>query len=313
MDDETGIGMGSGGDVDVDALMSSIDQNDSHDFEMTSPPVQEASKATEQTTAPTEFVLNAKGEQIKVPANDPRVSKWLQQGRDYAQNMESFNTQKAEWEKKVAEAERYKSTYSPIDEWATQNPQQWEKFQQSFSQFQQNPDSMGLQQPGLNAPGSNDPIMQEIQALKEQVNAQLQPVAKSVSDLIQERESAKARDEDKRLEEQIKSLQGQYKDADWQTPDAEGKTLEMRVLEHADKKNIGDFNIAFRDFYHDNLIKQAETRGRESQMNELQKRTRLGLLGETPAPTKSLSEARNIKSKSYDDLTQEALDEMGIG
>ena len=93
--------------------------------------------------------------------------------------------------------------------------------------------------------------------------------------------------EDSKLSESVKSIQTRYPDLDFAAKDESGLSLEHRVLNHAVQNGFPTFRAAFLDYYHDSLEKQAEARGKESLQTELNKRKKLGLLDDAPAPGKS--------------------------
>jgi hypothetical protein len=80
-----------------------------------------------------------------------------------------------------------------------------------------------------------------------------------------------------------------------------------------DGSKEGHFRAAFRDYYNDHLLGKAKEEGKELVSKELQKRTKLGILGESPKPSKGLTVAAGVKNKSYNDLVQEALAELNGG
>jgi hypothetical protein len=91
-----------------------------------------------------------------------------------------------------------------------------------------------------------------------------------------------------------------------------GETLELRVLKHARELGTQNFKTAFRDYFHDKLMEMAKTQALETAAKEKQELAKKGILGKTPTPTKGLNPASNFRQKSYDQLTQEALSELGI-
>lgn len=288
-------------DIDADALEASATASTNQEIPMTSAETQpsklESPKAPE---VPTEFTLNVKGEQIKIPLTDPRVNQWLQQGRDYAQRMNEFNLRQKDIETKLKWAQEVESVYKPVDEWAKQNPEQWNTFQNQWQNFR----TQNTQTPM----DPNNPLMRELAELK----TQFQPVAKTVQDLMNEKANQARQAEDVKLRGDIESVRKMYPSLDFNTLDNEGKSLESRVMEYAVENGISKFPTAFRDFYHDKLMQMAEERGKEAVSKDLQKRTKLGLLGQTPTPKKGLSEVQDVKSKSYEDIHREVLEELGI-
>ena len=108
--------------------------------------------------------------------------------------------------------------------------------------------------------------------------------------------------EDAALDKAIKSIQTTYKDIDFAAKDENGLSLEQRVLDFAMKNHFTQFEDAFKVYYHDQLVKSAEARGKESIMQEMKKRQKLGLLDESPAPGKSsIPFGNGAKPRSWND------------
>lgn len=289
---------GQTADIDVDALMNEIEAP-SAGIPMNAAPEKEAPPAAEKTAAQVaaELEFNWNEKQIKVPFNDPRVKQWAAQGYDYNQRMQEFNQRQTEFEAQQKAIKELESRYSPVDEYVKQNPDWWNHVQSSWEQREQ-----------MKAQDPNNPFAQEITALKQQ----LKDVIEFKNQTETEKQAQKRQEEDSRYKSELESLQKSYPDLDFSKIGEDGKTLEMKIIEHGMSQNIHTLRAAFRDFYHDKLQQMAETRGKETVNKDIQKRTKLGLLGTTPTPRKGLQKAEDVKAKSYEDLTREALEELGI-
>lgn len=275
--------------VNLDEVMSS---GDAPDIQMETAKPEPAPAAPVQT--PAEFEFTANGKQIKVPATDPRVKQWMSQGYNYAQSMQQVNAERTEWQNKVQQAEQLSAKYKEIEEYQKKDPSWWDHVTQSYQQ------KMGK------AADPNDPVMQKIQQLQQE----LEEVKGFKNEVLSEKVQKQREQEDDALTGQVKSMREQYSYLDWTTPDASGKSLELQVLQYASDNGISKFDAAFKAFKHDELLKLAESRGKESVVKDVQKKTKLGLLGSTEAPTKGLKPAENHKNKSYWDLAQEGLAEL---
>lgn len=244
------------------------------------------------TVQPEEFEFTWNGKQIK--SNKDNLIKWASQGYDYAQKMNDFNKRLEETNSRYAQAENLQKTYGPVDEWVKQNPEKWESLQSAIHKVQ--------------ASGENPELLRKLSSLEEKIlNAD-----KFIETLQQKEQEEKQAKIDDELTKEIQSIQEKYKDLDWKSVDESGHDLSWRVCEHAVKNGINSFRAAFRDMLHDDLIKSSEAKGRESLTKERQIKQGVGLLGKTQAPTKGVMKPNNIKSKSYDDLAREGLEELGI-
>jgi len=65
-------------------------------------------------------------------------------------------------------------------------------------------------------------------------------------------------------------------------------------------------------FLKDQLMQRNSIESKEAAAKGIQKATKLGLGKVTPNPTMAVKPAESIRSKSYDQLTAEALAELGI-
>lgn len=279
-------------DAQIEAIESGGQQ--SHDIPM-------RAQETPAAQSAQQYTLKVNGKDIQAPIE--KVLQWAQLGYDYPQKAKEMNQWKSKFEevtqkeKTLGEIEKKWSPYKEIDDYASQNPDWWQQVQSSYQQkiagAQTNP---------------------EIQALRQEL-AEL----KSFRDEIKsEKQTLKTQEEDKILTSESESIRKAFPNLDWDSPDEGGNSLEMRILKHAmeiglDGSKQGHFRAAFRDYYHDQLVNRAREEGKELVTKETQKRTKLGILGETSKPTKGLTVAKNLKDKSYNDLMQEALDELQSG
>lgn len=287
---------GAGAEYDVDQILADVEAG--NDPSATDPAAETTEATPAAAAAPTaaeiqemEFTWN--GKPIKAPVD--RFKQWASQGYDYAQKMQDFKTQQAAFEKSQKEFEPLKSRYSELDEYAKANPQWLEHVNTEYMKAIGKAQSEG-------APNS------EILALKQE----LQDLKSFKDELTSERTEAKHKSEDQQLDTEIKSIQGKYPDLDWKTANGEGKTLETQVIEFGIQNGIKNFEHAFKLFNHDSLITLHAAKAKEDVVKAKQAQTKAGLLGSTPAPTKGFQRATNVKSKSYNDLVRESLDELGL-
>lgn len=244
-----------------------------------------------------EFDFTVGGKQIK--AKREQLIQWAQQGYTAPTRISQLTKELEGFKKKWSEAEprfnEMDQKYGPVDKYVRENPQFWDHVVKSYEQRNQ-----ALQD------GSN-PIAQVVTDLQKQV----QDLVQYKTQIEQQQANIRTQQEDQAYMQTFEGIKKAYADVDFTTPDEEGKTLEYKVLEHATQNGIKDFKTAFRDFYHDELMKRAEGKAKENVIKEKQKNAKLGILGVTQTPTKR-TDPKNIRSMSYDDLAQEALRELGI-
>lgn len=279
-------------DSEMESLLNPQAQGEIPMGDEPTPPSPTPAQAPAQAPAQ-EIEFTANGKPIKVPYTDPRIKQWASQGYDYAQRMALINQEREAFlnEKKV-----YDERFKPIDDYVKENPSWWDHVQKQWEQretFQADP---------------NNPFTKEISSLRNE----LKELKQFKQEFVTQKQAEQQAREDAELDQEIKSMRGEYPDIDFNAHDQNGKTLEARVIDHGIKNGFKTFKSAFRDFYHDELLKRAEERGKESIVKDQQKKTKLGLLGKTQAPTKSVQNAQDHRGKTYDDLKREALDELGI-
>lgn len=224
-----------------------------------------------------EFTVN--GRQVKAPLS--QIIKWAQQGHDYPQRMAELNKQR----ESILAMEK---SYKPIDEWVRNNQDKWEKLQAVIKAEQQ---GVGSELPPH--------ILQTLQKYDQKFQ-----------ELEQEKQAAKHKQEDSQLDQEIQSIREKYKDLDWATADIYGRSaMEVKVLEHASQNKFRNFKTAFLDLYHDDLLKAAETRGKEQLAATKERQAKTGLL-----PVKSAApELKRPQSKGkHYQSTHEILEELGL-
>lgn len=263
----------------------------------------EAPSASLQDTAPTttqaqqdEWDLTVGGKQIK--AKRDQVMQWAQQGysapgkiAQYTRELESLKKQLSESEPKYKELE---SKYGPVDEYVRQNPQFWDHVVQSYQQR-----SQLLQD-------QSNPIAQEIGQLR----AQLQEFGQFKSQLEQQQQQQRIQQEDYEYTKTLAEIKKSYADVDFDSAGEDGLSLEQKVLQYGIENGIRNFKTAFKDFYHDELIKRAEAKAKESVTKEKMKSTKMGILGITPTSSKQTTS--DHRGKSYDDIANEIKQSLGL-
>ena len=247
----------------------------------------EPEQAEEAAPVVQEYEYTAAGKKIKEPLD--MILKRASQGYHYAQEMAALKRQQDEFGK------RY-STYEEIDKYATQNPDWFKGIQEAYSKR----DSFGQNVNQVDAHGGQAQIPDE-------VAKQIAELKEFKDNLVKEKQEELRKQEDRELDEQIQSIQGKYKDLDFKLPDQEGKTLEYKVLEFANQNGIRSFETAFKAFYHDELVKLASEKAKESVAKDVKARTKKGILDS--APSKELRPPN--KSLGYEDADS-ILAELGL-
>ncbi len=245
-------------------------------------------------------VLKVDGKEIEVDSED-KLIQYAQQGYDYAQKMNMLKNDRNAFDEKY-------QLYENIDKYATDNPDWWNEVTASYN----NRNNQSTFKPEGIEPKTDkidNNVSPEIQELKNE----LQELREFKNDILFERESARREREDAQLEKEIKDLKESYSNLSWEEQDENGKKLETKILEHANKNGINSFKAAFRDLCHDQLVEAEKLKAKEEFIGQMRQQKKMGILGETPTTVKNaLSSSSNIKNKSYDSLFEEALSELQI-
>lgn len=273
-------------EIDVDSLLSNINEP-SEGIPMSAKPDPEPAAPTPAPVQ--EFEYDWRGQKVKEPIDV--ILKRAGMGRDYNHLVEEHKSKVSEWEKQRQENDTKYSRYREVDEFVAKNPDWWQHVEQSWQSREK--------------PAEIDPNLKPFLDELNQVKSKLSEFEQKEQQLI-------VSQEDEAFAKEEQGIREKYSDLPWDTPGPDGKSLYYKVLKHGTENGIKSFKTAFTDFYHDELEKRAESRGKEAVVKDTQKKTKLGLLGETQAPKKGITSAQNIKNRSYDDLTREALEELGI-
>ncbi len=284
------------GEINADELLEQIEAPDAG-RPMTGGDAAPAAQSPAATSAADwrqsfDWSIDHNGQKVS-PDSAEKAKTWLSLGHNYSQRAAELNKSQAEMARERQQLQdKYKGydRFSEVDQYARQNPDWWKHVQSSFEQR------------GMHGVDPNlAPILQRLQQTEQFVQT-----------LEQQRAQEAQTKEDQALEAEIGEIRKSYPKIDLNSVDETGRSLEYRVLKHANDSGIRSFRAAFRDYLHDRLVSEAQVQGREAIAKDKQVQTRQGVLGRTPAPTKGLNGAVNVRGKSYDQLTQEALAELGI-
>ena len=227
-----------------------------------------------------------------INANEEDLVNYAKQGYEYNQNKDSFNKEREDFAPIL-------DKYKQIDEYAMQNPEWWQSVQDSY---------VNREQFGNEEAQINTELSPELQSMQQQLNQ----VTQFIQAQQAQQHQLKTAEEDNLLDGEINDVKEKYGYMDFSSKDEAGLNLESKVLQHAQKNGISSFRVAFRDFAHDKLMAKAQENGKEAIGKDIQKQTKLGILSSGNKSSMSKSSGGYNKSKSYDDLINEAMEEYGI-
>jgi hypothetical protein len=264
-------------------------------YEATPPMADSAPTEQVQSNPLDDFKFNANKQEV-VPESIDQLKQWASMGYNYSQHMQDIKSRQQQFDDKF-------SYYEQIEKQAQDNPDWWQHVQNSYSQLSSG--SQSQESNRVTNQENDNPALQEMQG---KIN-QMQSVIDSFS---KQQETARREIEDQQLDKQVTGIKESYQDLDWKSYDPNGRTLEDRVLLHAQQLGTNSFEAAFKDLLFDDLVSRAETRGLEKAGATLQRNKTNGLLGETPAPLKSFDDSNtDISKMSYDDLVTVELKKLG--
>lgn len=257
----------------------------------------------EQAPAVEKYIIKAGGKDIE--ATKDQLIEWATRGYTAPNKIGELNKKLLDWENKWKTTEPIVNTYKPVDDFAKQNPDWWAYVMKQWEQRNAWQTQTGQSQQSQG--GLPPELIQELSTLKEELSGLRQFKDEITTNQRQYQEKM----QDQALDGEIKSIRQQYPDLDFDALDDNGDSLERRILKHAADIGTASFKAAFRDYYHDELVKRAQEKGKEAVVNSRVKNSKLGLLGETSAPMKT-TKSTNVKGKSYENLLAEAMDEIGL-
>lgn len=242
------------------------------------------------------WTLKHTGNEIKLDwlKDREKIQKWAEMGYDAPNKIGSLSKELESWKSKESQYKQMDQKYGEIDGYVRQNPKFWDHVVETYK----NKDQM------LN--DQSNPLAQTVQSLQ----AKLDEAMAKINDVDQFRTTLQTQQEDKEYLQAFENIKKQYPKIDFSTPDESGKSLEYKVLEHAQKTGINSFQTAFRDFYHDELRKMYEEEAKEKVSKEKLKNTKLGLLGISEAPITKRS--NDTKGKSYNDIERSIIEEYQL-
>lgn len=255
-------------------------------------PVQDAPVQQTPQAPVDEFSFTVGGKEIK--ANRDKVIRWAQMGYDAPTKLGQLTKELESWKQKESTFKQMQEKYGAVDEYVRQNPQFWDHV---LKQYEQRTQMM------------NDPANPLAQTVS-QLQAQMQELQQYKQSIEEQQKSARIQQEDQAYMKEFEAVKTAYPQVDFVTPDESGKSLEYKVLEYATQNGITKFTTAFRDFYHDELMKMREEQGKEKVVKDKQGNKIKGILGISSQPTRKTSD--DVKGKSYGDLANEIIAELKL-
>ncbi len=266
-------------DEAVQSSEPTVDEMFAATEEGATPPVEETTPAAEsKADAEQMFEYQALGQTRKEPLS--LILKRASQGYDYATKQDELKQQNASAESRLAEANTLHEKYAQIDEYARENPEWYDHWSQAYENRQTDPNQQG-QQPQVDF----SPVMEKITALENDFKGVQEHVT-------QQKQST----EDSKYWDEMKAINKEFPDVDFSQSDESGKTLEYKILQHAQELGIGSFRVAFRDFYHDNLKTRMNEQAKQDIIAKDKENRKKGIVStsNTPMLNTDMPDLRNM-------------------
>lgn len=242
------------------------------------------------------------GETVKVPLSEAQNK--LQQIHVLNEKFREFNQQKEGWEQERQQAQQIIDRYKQIDEYAQQNPEWFDYVQQQWQKKQ----AYGDLPTEID---ENDPVAQAILATKRENQELKNELAKFREEIEFSKQSEADQKAEQELRSEIHGVRDEFKSVNFDEPDQHGVSLENRIIKHGLENNMG-FKQAFLDYYYPNLIKLERERAMKEAAENIQKKTKMGVVSRGSGPVPSGSPA-NITGQSWQDLIDSAINEAKGG
>lgn len=119
--------------------------------------------------------------------------------------------------------------------------------------------------------------------------------------------------EDKSLNQDISGYREKHPDFDWDTLDPQtNQTLEQRIIQHAIDNGIKSFKAAANDYLFDEHVKRASLKAKEDVGKTIQENTKKGVGPKSPVPIEKMSKVKDVRNKSWNQIQDEVLAELGL-
>ena len=286
-------------EIDVDSLLNEI-ESPADGIPMSSneePTQQVAEPAAQFDFGQMEFDWN--GQKIR-PESFDKAKTWMQQGYNYSQRAADLNKRQGEFDQRT----KHYAKFDEVDKYVQENPKWWDHVEQAWNTREQHG------QPQLDP--ALEPIIRPLQEKLSQFETFFGQIQQERDQIQAERQQEIITKEDQALDAEIDSIRKLYPNIDLNSVDQEGRTLEQRILAHAQEIGTNSFRAGFRDYMHDDLLKTAKTDSLGAAAKSKQVQTKQGILGVSSTPKKGVERAQNVRGKSYDSLVAEALGELGL-
>lgn len=252
---------------------------------------------------PSKLEYEVNGKKITEPWE--MVQKRAQMGYHYAQQMEALKRERESFDGERQKYQTYEQKVKELGRWqeyddfARQNPE-WARHVEEAWNNRQNL--------GQSNHGAQDPRLEALQK-------ELAELKGFKDEFVSEKQRIQYEHEDKQFGSEIESVAKKFS-VDFAISDEQGRTLEWRTLETMKEMGLdgskpGQFEMAFKHMYFDNLIGKQKEEAKESLIKHNQEMRKAGILGVSRTPTAGTQgQAFNPRTHSYEDAANFALQDL---
>lgn len=303
----------------TDYFDPSVVENEINSGSFDSNPVQPSQATGETEASPYDPNLiipyTASGKDLNEPLSS--VIKRAQQGYNYAQLVEQHKLktshQEAEYQNRQAQLQQLEQQWKPYHDYASQNPQWAEHVRQSWESRFAQPDNFYKD---LSQAGNNQTQDKPNYSIPPELSQKISQMEQFIEGVKQREVNAQRAQEDQALAHEIDSIKKSYPDIDFHHTDPEtGESLELKILRHAQEKQIHNFGAAFKDFYFDQLMERSVIKAKEDATKALTAQHKSGFLATSSKPllTSSFDKSSpDLKNMSYHRLMDMAAQDSSI-
>lgn len=272
---------------------------DTPETQETSEKVSRESAETPQEKAAAEvqkYKYTARGKEIEEDIDT--ILKRASMGYDYAQKMAEYKQRASEVDERFTTAQALEEKWKRFDDYAQKNPDWYEHWNQAWANRE--------------TANQNSPEGQQAAQMPPEWQQKFDELASKYEEIHGRFKTEDESKHDQALDGEIKSIQETYPNIDFSATDPNtGKSLEQQVIDHAIQRGIPNFTAAFRDFYHDSLVKMERERAREEAVKQFQSERKQGIISKSETPHSERPPDVNSQL-SWHQIEQMAANDFGI-
>lgn len=190
-----------------------------------------------------------------------------------------------------------KQKYDAIQAWSEQNPQDWERLYEMFSNREK---YLLNNQPGQEG---SEKLLQTIAQLRQEIDGIKQgPISQYQKDL----EDRQNQEVVRQVNEEMENFQKEFPEFKLEEKDVDGIDRKSAIIKHGIDNGIPTFTAAAYSLYGKELVKAAEERGRKSLTESIKKDNANGIVTRQSIPNGQVPRATDNRSSKVDYKTAAA-------